>query len=85
MQRRVQPVAARIASEDATGTVRPVGRRREPDDEQPGVRIAEPRDRLTPVFPVAELPLLLACDQATVGAQPRAAGAGDDGSIDGGG
>src|SRR2546426_494122 len=67
-------------------TVTPTRTRRrcEPDDEQPRIRIAEARDRLPPVLPVAKLPFLVSGDAAAIGPQPRAARATDDGVVDGG-
>src|SRR3989442_643184 len=80
VQRLVQPAAARVAREHAAGAVRAVRRGREPDDEQPRPRVAEPGHRLPPVGPVPELALLLAGDEAAVSAQPGAALAGDHGA-----
>src|SRR6266571_579709 len=83
VQRLVQPAAARVAREHAAGAVRAVRRGREPDDEQPRPRVAEPGHRLPPVGPVPELALLLAGDAAAVSAQPGAALAGDHGAVHG--
>src|SRR2546430_15948304 len=84
MQRLVQPITARVSREHAPGAVRSVRRRCEPDDEQPRIRIAEARDRLPPVLPVAKLRLLFSGDAAAMGPQPGAARTADDGAVDGG-
>ena len=54
MQRRVEPVAALVAGEDAARPVAAVRRRREPDDQDARRGIAESGNRATPVRPVAE-------------------------------
>src|SRR6059058_1610927 len=79
----LQPAAARVSGEHATGAVRSVRRRCEPDDEQPRIPVAEAGDRLPPVRPVAKLTFLVPGYPAAIGAQPRAARATDDGVVDG--
>jgi hypothetical protein len=51
-----QEVAARVAGEDAAGPVAAVRRRRQPEDEDPGVVIAEAGERPRPVGLVGEPP-----------------------------
>src|SRR2546425_8822372 len=59
-------------------------RRGESHDEQPRIGVAKARDGLSPVLPVAKLTFLLPGYTAAIGAQARAAGATDDGAMDGG-
>src|SRR5205807_1614242 len=84
IQRLVQPGAARVSREHATGAVRAVRRWRKPDNEQTRSGIAEARYRFAPIHPVRELTLLVARDTPAIGAQPRAARTADDGAVDGG-
>src|SRR5690606_10066309 len=51
-----------VTREHAAGAVAAMGGRREPDDHQTGVRIAEPGDGPPPIVPVAEGRALLAGD-----------------------
>src|SRR3989442_1692497 len=83
LQRLVQPVATRVAREHPACAVGAVCGGREPDDEQPRVRIPEPGHRLPPIGPIAELTLLIARHALAVGAQAGATVAGDDGAVDG--
>jgi hypothetical protein len=78
MHRREQEIARRVAREDPTGPVAAVRRRRQPDDEDPRVRVAETRDGPAPVRLVAEPGDLLAGDLLAPGDEAGAAPAGDD-------
>src|SRR5512143_3751035 len=49
VQSAVEPVAAAIAGKHSPGAISAVGGRRETDDEQPRLRIAEARQRLGPI------------------------------------
>ena len=77
-------IAAKRKSPDASpvktrpGPVAAVGRRREADEEDPRVRVAEPGHRPTPVRLVAEAGDLLARDLLAPRDEPRAAPARDD-------
>src|SRR3989442_622302 len=59
-------------------------RRGESHDEQPRIGIAKARDGLSPVLPLAKLTLLVPGYTAAIGARARAAGATDEGAMDGG-
>ena len=78
MERGPQEVARRVAGEDAPGPVAAVGRRREPDEQDPRLRVAEPRQRTAPVGLIPESGDLLARDELAPGDEPRAAAADDD-------
>jgi len=78
MERRPQEVAARVAGEHPPGPVAAVRRRREAEDEDPGVRVAEARQWPAPVRLVAEARDLLARHQLPPGDETRAAEAADD-------
>src|SRR2546426_8811765 len=54
VQRPIQEFSAPVSRECAPGSVASVGRRRQADDEDFRVRIPEPWDGPTPVFPIAE-------------------------------
>src|SRR2546428_9596312 len=84
IQRLVQPGAARVSREHATGAVRAVRRWRKPDNEQTRSGIAEARNRFAPIRPVRELTLLVARDTPAIGAQPRAARTRHNGAVDAG-
>src|SRR5207244_1314260 len=73
-----EPRSGSIPGEHPPGPVGAVGRRGEPDDQQPRPRIAEPRDRLPPVRPSGKLALPPRGDARTVAAEPGAGGARDD-------
>src|SRR5262245_1091298 len=81
MQRRHQKVAGSsdaIAGEDPPGTVGAVGRRCETDEHETGLRIAESRNRLTPIDVVPKGAAPGPGDLGAVGPQSRAPLAGDD-------
>ena len=86
MERRHQEVAGAadaVAGEYAAGAVGAVRGRRKADEQEPRTRIAEARDRLAPVDVVAKRASLLARDPRAVRAQPLAAVAGNDVTLDG--
>ena len=78
VHRREQEVARRVAGEHPPGPVAAVRGRRQPDEQDPRVRIAEPRHRPAPVRLVAEARHLLAGDLLPPRDEPRAATARDD-------
>jgi hypothetical protein len=78
MQCGPQEVAARVAGEDPPGPVAAVGCRREPDDEDPRVGIAEAGERPAPVRLVAVAGDLLPGDLFPPRDEPRTAPALDD-------
>jgi len=78
MERGPQEVAARIAREDAPGPVPAVSCRREPDDEDPTVRVTETRERPAPIRLIAVPRDLLASDELAPRDEARAAPALDD-------
>ena len=78
VHRREQEVARRVAGEHPPGPVAAVRRRRQPDEQDPRVRIAEPRHRPPPVRLVAEARHLLAGDLLPPLDQPRTQAARDD-------
>ena len=51
----VQPIAAPIAGKHPPGPIAPMGRRRQPDDQQPCLGITETRQRLGPIL-LANIP-----------------------------
>src|SRR5256885_1214997 len=53
VQRAEEPIAGAIAGKDAARSIAAVRGRREADDEQPRIGVAEARDRPAPVLPVA--------------------------------
>jgi hypothetical protein len=77
----IKEVAAVIAGEDAAGAVGAVGAGGEADDPDAGLRIAEAGYGACPISPVGKGAALLAADGDAVGAQTRAAIAGDDASV----
>src|SRR5262245_19546493 len=82
VERRVEPVAALVAREDAAGAIAAVGGRSEPDDEEPRPRIAEPGHGASPVDPLAEARDPLARHALAMRDQPRAQPAADDTALD---
>src|SRR3989442_15135156 len=82
VERLVKPAPALIAGEDTPRPVPSVRRRSEPDDQEPRARIAEPRNRPTPVDLIAEGALLVAGDSLAVPPQPRAPLARDHRQLD---
>ena len=54
VKRSKKPIAAPISGEDATGSISPVSRGREPYHKQPRSRIAEARHRLAPILLIGE-------------------------------
>ena len=78
MERGPQEVARRVAGEDAARPVAAVGRRREPDEQDPRLWVAEPRQRTAPVGLIPESRDLLARDELAPRDEPRAAAADDD-------
>jgi hypothetical protein len=82
MQRRPQEVAAGVAGEDPTGSIAAVGRRREPEQQDPRIRITEARDGPAPVRLVAEPGDPLPRDSLAPFDQPRAPAALDDLGLD---
>src|SRR5262245_3977905 len=78
MQGTIEPVAAAVAGEHATGAVATVRRRRETDDEKARLGIAKTRQRFAPVFLHDEAFDFLPSDLFAPGDQPRAETAADD-------
>ncbi len=78
MERRPQEVARGVAGEHPPGPIPAVGGRGQSDDEDPGVRVAEPGERAAPVRFVTEAGDLLECHPFSPGDQARAAPAVDD-------
>src|SRR6185295_11395764 len=62
VQRLIEPAPAAVTGEQLPGPVGAVRCRRQADDEQSALRIAEARDRPAPVLLPSELPLLHLCD-----------------------
>ena len=78
MERGPQEVARGVTGEDPPRPVPAVGGRRQPEQQDPGIRIAEARHRPAPVRLVAEPGDLLARDLLAPRDEPRAAAAGHD-------
>jgi hypothetical protein len=78
MQRGEEEVARPVAGEDPSGPVAAVGRRRQPDDEDPRGRVPESRHRPAPVLLVRERRPLLPGHALAPLDQSRAATAGRD-------
>ena len=78
MQGFEQEVPRSIAGEDAPGPVAPVGGRREPNDQDARIRVAEPGNRPAPVLMMGERGALLAGDPLAPFHQSRTAHAVDD-------
>jgi hypothetical protein len=72
VERLVEPDAAGISSEDPARPVASVSTGCKTDDEQPGLRVTEPRHGAPPVRLGCELPLPHVRDLAAVAAQPGA-------------
>ena len=66
------PIRGAVAREHAPGAVRAMGRRREPDDHDPRVRVAEAGHRPSPVLLIAERRPLLVGDPLPPRHQPGA-------------
>src|SRR5262249_52923187 len=81
---RVEPVAGGVAGEDAPGAVATVRGGREPEDEQPRARIAEPGHGPAPVGLADERAPLHARDLLAVRDEARAEAALDDRALEGG-
>jgi len=78
VQRRVQPVAARITGEHAAGAVGPVRRGGQADDQQSGGRVAPPGNGFPPIDLARERAFPNPGDLAAVRPQPGATLAADD-------
>src|SRR5439155_26358982 len=78
VQGGIEKVPAAVAREHPPGAVSPVGRRRQPHDEQPRARIAETEQRPCPVSPAPEPLDLETRDLLPPRDQPRAGAAFDD-------
>ena len=78
MQGRPEEVARRVAGEDPARPIAAVRGGSQADEQDPRVRVAEPRYRQAPVRLVAEAFDLLARDQFAPGDEARAAPARDD-------
>src|SRR5262249_39798391 len=70
---REQEVAGAVAGEDAPGAIAPVRRGGQPEQQQPGRRITEARQRAAPVLLVRERGPTLSRDLLPPGDQTRAA------------
>lgn len=82
IQSTVQEVPAPVTCEDPACPIAPLGRRREADQQQSRIRIAEARDRFSPVFLVAVPPDLLPRHPLPILHQARAATAVHHFSLD---
>jgi hypothetical protein len=78
MKRREQPIAGPIPGEDATGAISAVRRRREADDDEARMGVAEAGQRTRPVALPGEAPGRVGSRRLPPGDQPRAAAAGLD-------
>ncbi len=78
MQDRIHEVARTVAGKRTSSAVGAVSARCETENQQPGVGIAESRNRFGPVIPVHVGAPLLLPDLAAVSDQPVTTRAGDD-------
>ena len=81
-ERPEEEVARLVPREDPPGAIAPVRGRREPDDEDPRVWIAERRQRTRPVALAPEALRWRLRRELAPGDQARAAAAGDDVALD---
>ncbi|HEX5962594.1 MAG TPA: hypothetical protein VFY42_02615 [Gemmatimonadales bacterium] len=72
MKRSVQPVTAGVTREDSPGPVAAMSARRQAYDQEPRMRVAEPRYGASPVDVIRELPLAFAGDVGAVASQAGA-------------
>lgn len=78
VERAIQPVSASVAREYAPCPVPSVRSGGETDDQEAGVRVAEPRNGSPPILPLAERRALRAGDRFAVPHKARALAALDD-------
>ncbi len=78
MKRREKPVTGAITGKHSACAVAPVCRRRQPDDEQPSLRVPKAGHRFTPVGLIAIGGALVARNLLTPGNQPWTRRASDD-------
>jgi hypothetical protein len=78
MKCTIQPVAAVVAGEHPSCPIASMRRRRQADQEQPRIRIAKTRDRLSPVVLVGISPHFFARNLLLPAYQPRALVTRDD-------
>jgi len=71
VQSPIQEFPAPVSREGPPSAVASMGRRRQPDDQDFRIRISEPRDRPTPVFPIAERGAFRAGDALAVSHEAR--------------
>ncbi len=73
-----EPLPAPVSCEHPSRPISTFGRRSEPNDQDPGIQVAETREGFGPVFPVAESPGFVQGELSEVGDQPRAFPAPND-------
>src|SRR5712691_5991936 len=78
VQGPIQEFSAPVSRECAPGSVASMGRRRQADDQDLRVRIPEPGDGPTPVFPIPERGAFHSGDALAVSHEPRTPAARDD-------
>lgn len=78
MERLVKPVSATITGKDSARSVAAMGCRRQPQHIQARRRIAESRNRSSPVGPLSILSSLFLGNGLPIGHQTRAGSARDD-------
>src|SRR2546426_6661969 len=71
VQSPIQEFPAPVSRESPPRAVASMGRRRQPDDQDLRIRVPEPWDRPTPVFPIAERGAFRASDALTVSHEAR--------------
>ena len=81
MHRGIEEVSRAVPGEDAARAVRAVRARRQADDEDARLGIAEAGHRPPPVVPVAEAGDLVAGNPLAPRDEPRTRAAGDDGAV----
>jgi hypothetical protein len=82
MKRAEQKIARAVTGEDTAGPVAPMRGRGQTDDQQPGIRVPEAWNRLSPVRQVTEGPSSDSGDPAAEFPQTGTTGAGDQIVVD---
>lgn len=78
VQRAKEPIATAVAGKHAAGAIAAVRRRRQADNQQPRLGIAEAGDGLAPIFIFGKAFHFFARHLLAPGDEPRASRAGDD-------
>src|SRR2546428_13330872 len=78
VQSPIQEFPAPVSRESPPRAVASMGRRRQPDDQDFRIQVPEPRDRPTPVFPIAERGTFRASDALTISHEARTPAARHD-------